>query len=161
LVYFRPMNAYETIQAELKTALKESKPEKVMLLRGLVSAIKNEIIAKRAKDPQITELTEEEQIQVLSKEAKKRKEAVQAYNDGGRADLAEKEQRELDTIAQYLPAQMSEDDLKAVIKSVVESDGLTEFGPAMQAVMAKVKGQADGKQVSQFLKQKLENSDAF
>ena len=110
------------------------------------SQIKNkEIDAKR-------ELTDEEAIKLLQGEAKKRKESIAAYSRGGRQDLADKEQYELLIIEEYLPKQLTDEELKAIITEVKSSNPNGDFGTLMKAVMAKVAGRAEGAKIAKVIK---------
>lgn len=101
------------------------------------------------------ELTDSEVTKVLQKEAKKRKEAIEMYQSGGREDLVKKETTELEIIATYLPEQLSDEELDSIIKETVSMLQITsekDVGRVMGAVMPKVKGKADGKVVQQKVK---------
>ena len=97
-------------------------------------------------------------VEVLQRERKRRLEAAEAYRDGGRAEAADAEQREADLIASYLPEQLSDDELNAIVGDAVAESGATspqEMGKVMAVVMPKVKGRADGKRVSAAVKEML------
>lgn len=99
-----------------------------------------------------------EPIEVLQRERKRRLEAAEAYRDGGRDDLAKSEEDEADLIASYMPAQLSDDELRAIVGDAVAESGATspkEMGKVMSAVMPQVKGRADGKRVSAVVKELL------
>ena len=101
---------------------------------------------------------EVDEVAVLQRERKRRVEAADAYRDAGRDDLAESETREADLIAGYLPEQMSDDDLRAIVGDVVAESGATsprDMGKVMSQVMPKVQGRADGKRVSALVKELL------
>ena len=101
---------------------------------------------------------EGDETEVLQRERKRRLEAAEAYRDGGRTDLAESEEREAEIIAGYMPEQLSEDDLRAIVGDVVAETGASspkEMGQVMSQVMPKVKGRADGKRVSAIVKEQL------
>ena len=126
-------------------ALKAGDKPKTAALRFLYSQIKNqEIDAKHA-------LTDEEAIKLLSTEAKRRRESIAAYQKGGRQDLAEKEKFELTVIEEYLPKQLSDDELKAIISEVKSADPNGDFGTLMKLTMAKVVGRAEGGRVAKLL----------
>ena len=97
-------------------------------------------------------------VEVLQRERKRRLEAAEAYRDGGRAEAADAEQREADLIASYLPEQLSDDELNAIVGDAVAESGASspqEMGKVMAVVMPKVKGRADGKRVSAAVKEML------
>ena len=123
------------------------------VLRFLISQIHNFEIEKKSKGG-APDLTDAEVEGVIRKEYKKRKEAIQMFKDGGRNDLAEKEEKEIAVFDVYLPKGPSEAEVVAAVEAVV-GEGQTEFGTAMKAVMAKLGGQADGKLVSELVKKKL------
>ena len=126
---------------------------KVGTLRMVVSAIQNREIEKRAKssDP----LTEEEMIEVLRREVKKRRESIEIYGNAGRSDLKEKEELELKIIQSYLPAELTEDEIEHIVAEAI-SGGEKEFGKIMKTVKEQIGGRADGKLVSDIVKKHLE-----
>ena len=101
---------------------------------------------------------EADEVAVLQRERKRRLEAAEAYRDGGRADRAEAEEREAELIGSYMPEQISDEELSAIVGDAVAESGATspkEMGQVMSLVMPKVKGRADGKRVSNAVKEKL------
>lgn len=142
----------DKIQADLNQALKEKNELKVSTLRLVIAEIQNQEIAKQAK------LTKEEIIAIVQSEIKKRKESIEAYQKGGRNELAEKEKKELEILSKYLPQQLSSKELETTIQSVIKkvsAAGPGDFGKVMGAVMGKVKGKVDGKAVSEAVKRAL------
>ncbi|MBI2075530.1 MAG: GatB/YqeY domain-containing protein, partial [Candidatus Harrisonbacteria bacterium] len=101
------------------------------------------------------ELTDDEVMEVIGKEAKKRKESIVSFEAGGRADLAAEEKKELEILSVYLPAQMSEEDVRAAILRIVAASPSKALGPVMKAAMAELKGRADGALVGKIVKEKL------
>lgn len=142
----------EKIDADYIAAFKAHQTPKVNLLRMVKSAIKNTEIEVRRHA-----LTDEEILAVLVKEAKRRKESIAMFTEAGRTDLVAAEQAELDELEAYLPAQMSDADLEQIVQATVTAMNGTakNFGQIMGAVMAKVKGQADGNRVSTAVKKIL------
>jgi uncharacterized protein len=141
------MSVLEQVQDDVKTALKAGERERVHALRLVASELQ-----KAAKENGADE------VEVLQRERKRRLEAAEAYRDGGRTDLAESEQREADLIATYMPAQLSDDELSAIVGDAVAEAGASspkEMGKVMALVMPKVKGRADGKRVSNLVKERL------
>lgn len=137
----------------MKDFLKNKDTEKVTLLRMLLSAFQNEAIAKRKQEEG---LNEDEELQILKREVKKRKDSIEQYTSGGREDLAEKEKQELEFIQKYLPEEMNEEEVKKIVKEVITSIGEvapSQFGQIMNQVMAKTKGQADGNVVSKIVRE--------
>jgi hypothetical protein len=143
----------ERISSDLKDAMKNADSFRVGVLRLLSSAFQNESIAKRTKQGE-GELTEEELIAVLKREAKKRKESIDIYSKAGRTDLAENEERELKIIKGYLPPELSAEEIEAVVKKLADS-GMSDFSSVMKSAMAEFKGAADGKMVSEAVKRIL------
>lgn len=146
------MALQEKLMGDLKEAMKAGAADKVSLLRLISSALKNKAIEK-GKD---AVLSEEDVLQVVAREAKKRKESIEAFMAGGRPDLADKERAELVIIETYLPKQMSREEASAAVEKVLA--GLADksnAGLVMKAVMAELKGKADGKLISELVKQKL------
>ena len=138
------------LQDNLKTALKGGDSETVGIIRMLQAAIQNEHIAK-GKDK---ELTDEDIMAVLRKEAKKRRESADVFAGAGRKDLSDKEEKELALIKTYLPPELSEQEVEAIVSEVVSS-GQSEFGKVMGAVMAKIAGRAEAGKVSEAVKKAL------
>jgi uncharacterized protein len=142
----------EKLTEDMKAAMKSGDKLRLSVVRMLLSEMKNEKIAKGA------ELDEAAERRVLSSYAKKRKEAMDAARVGGREEIAQREQQELDITMSYLPKQISEDELRAVVKKHVEASGATgkdAFGVVMKQVIADVGGQADGKVISSLVRELL------
>lgn len=139
------------IQSDLNTALKSKDEIRTSTLRMLKAAIMKFEVAGAQKK----EAPDEEILQIIGKEAKQRKESIEAFRKGGREDLATKEEAELKILQSYLPEQMSEEELKMIIQEVigqVGAQGKGDFGKVMGALMPRVKGKAEGATVSQLLK---------
>ena len=143
----------EKIKQNLTVALKAGEAEKVSVFRMLVAALHNAEIEKRGRVGE-AELSEEEARAVLVKEMKKRKEAAALYDQGGRAELAEKEKREADIIAAYLPPAISREEIEKAVDEVMRTEK-GEFGAMMKQVMGKLKGAADGSEVAMIIKERL------
>jgi hypothetical protein len=142
----------DTISQKIGEAMKAHDEIRLSTLRMLASALNYEFIAKQH------ELSEEEELVVVRHEAKKRKEAIEAYEKAGAKDRAEKEKKELDILQEYLPAEMSDEELKKLVEETVNETGAkstADMGKVMGAVMAKVAGRADGGKVSELVKSKL------
>ncbi len=140
----------DKINEDYKNAVKDKDEVKRETLNMLKSAIKYREIELRSSGK---ELTEEEVISVIQKEIKKRKEAIELYEKGGRGDLVSKEKRELEILESYLPKQLSEEEIENIIKEVINSVGATspsDIGKVMKEVMPKVKGRADGSLVKKI-----------
>lgn len=144
----------QQIAGDLKQALKDKDGNAMDALRGLNAAIT--IQEKQGKEHK---LSEEEIIEIVQKEAKKRQEAISAYQKGGRQDLVQKEQEELAVLQKYLPEQLSENELKDIIRQAIEQTGaesLQDMGKVMGQVMPQVKGRAEGARVSALVKEALQ-----
>ncbi len=162
------MSVKEKINSDLKEALKTKDELKISVLRGINSALKNKEIEKRTKISkeekdleklkELSALTEDEIIEVLLSEAKKRKDAIEEFKKGKRMDLAEKEEKELKILEEYLPEQMSEEEIKEAAKRAIEevkAIGPRDMGRVMSVLMPQLKGRADGKTVSRIVNELL------
>lgn len=139
----------EKLKVDLNTALKSKDSVRVLVLRSLISEMKNAEIASR---PQGKELTEEDYIKVTTKEAKKHRESIEIFSQAGRDDLVQKEQAELEIINEYLPETMGEDAIKKIAENIIKENPNAQFGEVMKLVMQQTKGKADGKLVSETVK---------
>ncbi len=145
------------ISDELLAALKQKESFKAGAFRLLLAAIQNREIEKRSKGGS-SDLTDEEVLEVLSREAKKRKEAFQIYEKAGRKDLAEREDKELEIVKAYLPATLGEEEVKKIAIEVIEKIGAkspADFGKAMGEAMKELKGKAEPGTVSRVIKEIL------
>jgi uncharacterized protein YqeY len=146
---------YQKIQDEVIVALKAKEELKASTLRYLISAIKNRIIELR---PLNKELDDSEVISLISKQIKQRKESIVEFEKGGRKDLADKEAAEMKLLEAYLPQQMTEDEIRALVDSAVAESGAkmaSDMGKVMAILVPKTKGKADGALVSKLVKEKL------
>ena len=146
------MSLEKQIDQDTIAAMKAGEKDKVTVLRGLKSEIKNRRIDKH------DDLTDEEVIEVLSSAAKKRRESIEQFEKGGRDDLVQNEQFGLAIIEAYLPEQMGEDEIRAIVKDAIEKTGAdspAKLGLVMKEVMPQVKGKADGKLVNKLAAQML------
>jgi len=137
----------EQVQEDVRTAMKSGERERAAALRMVVDALQQD-----------AKLGEGDETAVLQRERKKRLEAAEAYRDGGRAEQAEVEQGEAELIEAYLPEQLTDQELGELVAAAVEETGATEpsqMGQVMSAVMPKVEGRADGKRVSQVVRERL------
>lgn len=123
---------------------------RVEVLRFTLSPLNSALKEKQAKDPTAT-LTDEETMNILQKEAKRRKESIEAFEKGGRPDLVEKEKTEFAVIAGYLPAQMSREEVEKIVKDL-KAQGFDEFSTLMREASKATKGKADGKLVAEIAK---------
>ena len=150
------MGLKETLQSDLTEAIRSRDELRSGTIRMVLTAITNEEVAgKEART-----LSDEEIITVLSREAKKRREAAEAFADAGRADRADREKAEGDLIAKYLPAQLSDDELTAMIAEAIAATGAAgpaDMGKVMGVLKPKIAGKADGSKVSGAVKAALAN----
>lgn len=145
------MNIEEKIKQDYQKAAKTKDKVKLAALRLIKSALENKRIEK------MKELTEQDVIEVLKSEAKKRKEAIEAFEAGNRQEMAEAEKKELKIIEQYLPEQMSAKQIEAKVKEIIENipEEQRDFGKVMGMAMKELKGKADGQTVNQAVKKIL------
>lgn len=142
----------EQIKKDLDKALLAKEELLVSTLRLLLAEIRNYWIEKQ-KD-----LTDEDVIAVIRRQIKQRKDSIEAYQKGGRKDLAEKETKEMGILGKYLPQQMAVNELEKIVKETIEEVGAAgpkDFGKVMGAVMGKVKGAAEGAMVAEAVKRLL------
>ena len=148
------MGLKEKLQSDLTDAIRSRTEVKAGTIRMLLAAITTEEVS--GKSARV--LTDAEIITVLAREAKKRREAVEAYVAAKRTDLADKEKAEGDVIAEYLPAQLSEDEIKKMIADAIAETGAagpTGMGQVMKVLSPKIAGKADGGVVSSLVKAAL------
>jgi len=143
------------IEQDLKEAMKSEQTERVWTLRMLIASLKNKEIELR---PKKQKLSEEIVTEVIKQEIKKRKEAIEMFKKGNREDLVLKEKKELEILEKYLPEQLSDDELKELVKQTkikIKAEGPSDFGKLMGAVMKETKGRADGLKVKQMVEETL------
>lgn len=142
------MSVTETIRNDLTTAMKARDAERVSTLRMIQAALKNDQIEKGR------ELSDEEAMVVLRRAVKQRHDAAEQYDRGGRPELAEKERSEITLLEGYLPKAMSDDELEAKLRSIIEETGAAsrkDSGRVMKEMMARHKGEVDGRRVQEAL----------
>ncbi|WP_078379648.1 GatB/YqeY domain-containing protein [Sutcliffiella halmapala] len=146
------MSLLERLNTDIKQAMKDKDKEKLSVLRMVKSAIQNESI-KHGRD-----LTEEEELTVLSRELKQRKDSLHEFDKAGREDLVHKLQGELTIVEHYMPEQLSEEEVSAIVQQTIADVNATskaDMGKVMGALMPKVKGKADGSLVNKLVQQHL------
>ena len=149
----RIMPLAEKLLDDMKMAMKARDELKVSTLRLARSAIRNAEIDKRRA------LTDEEILETLARESKRRREAIEGYQKAGRTELVEKEQTELSILSQYLPQQLDETEIERIAREVAAelgAVGVSDKGRMMSAVMPRVRGRADGKIVNQIVDRVLQ-----
>jgi uncharacterized protein YqeY len=137
----------EQVQEDVKSAMKAGERDRVGALRMIVNALQQE--AKEGKD---------DEVAALQRERKRRLDAAEALREGGRDDQATAEEAEAELIETYLPEQLSDEELSELVAAAVEETGASEakdMGGVMKSLMPKVGGRADGKRVSQAVREKL------
>lgn len=147
---------FDKIQNDLKTAMLSKDEIKVSTLRLLISELKNTLISKGvgATDG----LSDDEVIAIVQKEVKKRNESILSFKNGGREELAAKEEAEMKILQSYLPEQISDEELSELVdRAIVATDaaGISDMGKVIGMVMGQAKGKVDGSRVSLMVKQKL------
>lgn len=142
----------DTIKKQIVEAMKAKDELRVSTLKLLSSALYNAQIKKREK------LSETEELEIVRREAKQRKDAIEAYEKAGAKERAEKENKELQILQEYLPKDLSDEELGKIVDEVIssiEATDMKDMGKAIGAVLGKCKGQADGKKVSEMVRSKL------
>lgn len=146
------MNLKERLMADLKEAMRSRDVPRRGTIRLVRSAIKNAEIEWQR------DATDEQILEIIAREAKRRIEAIEAFRQGGREDLVAMEQAELAILEQYLPEQLSQEEIKRVVQQVITelgASGMGQMGPVMRQAMAQLKGKADGRLVNQVAREIL------
>jgi len=146
------MSLIERIEGELKEAMRARDRERTDTLRLTLASLRS------AEKELARPLKEDEELQVLQRERKRRTEAAEAFREGGRAEQADKEERELEVIQEYMPEPVSDEELERIIDDAIAETGATslrDLGRVMADVMPQVAGRADGSTVSQLVREKL------
>lgn len=142
----------EKIAEDMRGAMKAREAVRVASLRMLMAAVKNAEIETRH------ELSDDEVLDVVTKEAKRRRESIEAFEQGGRDDLVAKESAELSVLEAYLPQRLTDEEIAALVDEAIAETGAStpkQMGDVMKALMPKIRGRADGAQVSALVKSKL------
>jgi uncharacterized protein YqeY len=146
------MSLYDTILLDLRNSIKGQEKEKLSVLRGLKTAIKNKQVELRQ------ELTDDQILAIISSELKKCNEAIEKFGEGSRQDLVEKEEAEIKILSSYLPPQLSEEEIKETLAQVIEEVsalGPKDLGKVMKSAMVKLAGRADGREVNRLARELL------
>lgn len=146
------MSLYDTIDSDLKSALKSKDSIRLSTLRMVRTALKNKEVELRRK------LEEAEILRIFAQQAKQHKDSIEQYERGGRHDLADKEKQELAILESYLPSQLGEEELRSVIKAIIAetgASGVKDIGKVMKEAMVRLAGKADGKIVNKIVKDLL------
>ena len=146
----------EKIQEDIKRSMLARESVKLDTLRGLLAAFTNELVARKRKPTEL--LTDDEVIAVIIRQVKQRKDSIEQFEKGGRKDLSDKEREEMTFLTPYLPAQLSEEDIRDAAtkkKAALGLSGKGEAGKLMSALMADLKGKADGTLVKKIVDEVL------
>ncbi|MGM0216997.1 GatB/YqeY domain-containing protein [Enterococcus sp. AZ126] len=149
------MSLLTTLNDDIKTAMKSKDKDTLSVLRMLKAAIQNEQI-KAGRD-----LDGEEELTVLSREMKQRRDSLSEFEKAGRDDLADKVKIEITIVETYMPKQLSEEEIRQIVQKAIDQTGAAspkEFGKVMSAVMPEVKGKADGNKVNAIVKELLQEN---
>lgn len=147
------MSLLERLNNDMKQAMKSKEKDKLTVIRMIKASLQNEAI-KLGKQ----ELSEEEELTILSREMKQRKDSLHEFDKAGREDLVEKLGQEMSIVELYMPKQLSEEEISNIVKqAIVEVDvtSKADMGKVMSAIMPKVKGKADGSLVNKLVQQHL------
>jgi len=148
------MSLKSKIEADMKQAMLQKNKDELTTLRS----IKSMILLAQTESSANKELSEEDEIKLLSKAAKQRKESADVYQQQNRADLAEKEEFELNIIERYLPKQLSDEELSLEVKNIINqtgASGMKDMGKVMGIASKTLAGKADGKRISEVVKKEL------
>ncbi|MEY8191175.1 GatB/YqeY domain-containing protein [Peribacillus simplex] len=146
------MSLLERLNNDMKQAMKNKEKDKLSVIRMLKASIQNEAMKQRQ------DLTDDEELTVLSRELKQRKDSLQEFENAGRSDLVDKVRTELVYVEAYMPEQLSEEDISKIVKQTileVKATSKADMGRVMGALMPKVKGKADGSLVNKLVQQHL------
>ncbi|AXN37569.1 GatB/YqeY domain-containing protein [Peribacillus butanolivorans] len=146
------MSLLERLNNDMKQAMKNKEKDKLSVIRMLKASIQNEALKLRQ------DLTDDEELTVLSRELKQRKDSLQEFENAGRSDLVDKVRTELVYVEAYMPEQLSEEEISKIVKQTileVNATSKADMGRVMGALMPKVKGKADGSLVNNLVQQHL------
>lgn len=150
------MSLKEQIGEDIKTAMKAKDKLRLQTVRSIKKAILDKEVELRPKGQDT--LTPEHEIELLTQQAKQRRDSIEQFTNAGRDDLAEKESQELAIIETYLPEQVSDEEVTKIIDELIASSGATtmkDLGKVMGPAMKQLKGKADGKKIQEIVKSKL------
>ncbi|WP_345807862.1 GatB/YqeY domain-containing protein [Bacillus pumilus] len=147
------MSLLEQLNSDMKLFMKNREKDKLVVIRMVKASLQNEAI-KLKKDS----LNGDEELTVLSREIKQRKDSLHEFSKANRLDLVDKVQKEIDILDVYLPEQLSEEELQTIVKETIAETGAsskTDMGKVMSAIMPKVKGKADGAVINRLVSEQL------
>lgn len=157
-IFIFAKNEIMALQTDIMTAMKAAMKEKDQTALAALRAIKSEILLAQTASGSQEGLTEADEIKLLSKLVKQRKDSAAIFSEQGRNDLAEPELAQAEVISQFLPAQLSEEEITAVVTASIAqlgASGMKDMGKVMGVVNGKLAGQADGKTISTIVKAQL------
>jgi uncharacterized protein YqeY len=146
----------EQLSEDLKAAMRARDAVRLRTIRSLRAALLEKEIEEREGGE--AELTEQQELAVLHKQAKQRRDAMEQYEAAGREDLAEKEREELAIIKTYLPEQLDDDGIRSVVNEIIEETGassMKDMGRVMGPAMQRLRGRADGRRVNEIVRERL------
>lgn len=147
------MSLLEQLNSDMKLMMKNREKDKLVVIRMVKASLQNEAI-KLKKDS----LTGDEELTVLSREIKQRKDSLHEFSKANRLDLVDKVQKEIDILDVYLPEQLSEEELQTIVKETIAETGASskaDMGKVMSDIMPKVKGKADGAVINRLVSEQL------
>lgn len=147
------MTLLEQLNQDMKQAMRSKDKVSLSVIRMVKASIQNELI-KLGKDA----LSEDEELTILSREVKQRKDSLQEFKSAGRNDLVEKLETEINILQEYMPKQLTHEELEAIVQSVIQDVNATskkDMGKVMSAVMPKVKGKAEGSRIKEMVLKQL------
>lgn len=147
------MSIFSTLDEDLKNAMRNKDQAALKAIRSVKSAIL--LLKSEGGDK---EITEEDELKLINRLVKQRKDSIEVYTKNNRNDLAEEEKAELKVLEKYLPAQMSEDEIREIVQKIIEESGVSDptgLGKVMQIAMKQLAGKADGKTINQIARQLL------
>ncbi|MFC0270056.1 GatB/YqeY domain-containing protein [Metabacillus herbersteinensis] len=147
------MSLLERLNQDMKQAMKNKEKDKLSVIRMVKASLQNEALKQRNN-----ELSEELELTVLSRELKQRKDSLQEFKNADRIDLVDKTQAEINILNEYMPEQLSEEEVLQIVNEAiaeVNASSKAEMGKVMAAIMPKVKGKADGNLVNKLVQQQL------
>ncbi len=147
-----------SLSKDIMTAMKAAMKAKDQNALASLRAVKSAILLAQTESGSKEELTEDQELKILQKLVKQRKDSAVIFSEQGREDLAEPELAQAEVIAQFLPAQLSEEEVTAIIEEIIAStgaEGMKDMGKVMGQASAKLAGKADGKTISTIVKAKL------
>ncbi|AKO94189.1 MULTISPECIES: GatB/YqeY domain-containing protein [Priestia] len=146
------MSLLDRLNDDMKQAMRDKDKQKLSVIRMTKAALQNESINSGSP------LTEDDELTILSREVKQRKESLHEFEQAGRGDLVEKINHELAILKQYMPEQLTEEEVAEIVKKAiadVQASSKSDMGKVMSAVMPKVKGKADGSLVNKLVREHL------